>query len=74
MLSVILPASNEEAWIGGCLEALFASEPIEAEVIVVANGCHDRTAEVARGFAGRFFSTSGLMGFNPAMKRLALLR
>lgn len=53
MLSVILPASNEEAWIGGCLEALFASEPIEAEVIVVANGCRDRTAEVARGFAGR---------------------
>lgn len=53
VLSVILPASNEEAWIGGCLQALFASDPVEAEVIVVANGCQDRTAEVARGFAGR---------------------
>ena len=53
MLSVILPASNEAAWIGDCLSALLASHPVEggAEVIVVANGCRDATAEVARGFA-----------------------
>lgn len=55
MLSVIIPASNEQDWIGPCLSALFASEPVPggAEAIVVANGCHDATAEVARGFAGR---------------------
>lgn len=55
MLSVILPASNEEAWIGPCLSALLASDPVPggAEVIVVANGCRDATAEVARGFADR---------------------
>ena len=50
MLSVIIPASNEETFIGPCLAALLASEPVEAEVIVVANGCRDRTAHVARGF------------------------
>lgn len=52
-LSVILPASNEEAWLGDCLRALFASTPVSggAEVIVVANGCRDRTAEVARDLA-----------------------
>jgi glycosyltransferase involved in cell wall biosynthesis len=50
MLSVIVPASNEEALIGRCLSALLASGPVEAEVIVVANGCSDRTAEVAQGF------------------------
>lgn len=52
LLSVIIPASNEEGYIGPCLTALLASDPVVAEVIVVANGCHDRTAEVARGFAG----------------------
>ena len=55
MLSVILPASNEEGFIGPCLTALLASEPVPggAEVIVVANGCTDRTADVARGFTSQ---------------------
>lgn len=50
-LSVIIPASNEAGYIGACLAALFASGPIAAECIVVANGCRDTTADVARGFA-----------------------
>ncbi len=53
MLSVILPASNEEAWIGSCLDALLASDPpgMPAEVLVVANACRDRTVAVARARA-----------------------
>lgn len=50
MLSVIIPASNEEAYIGACLTALFAST-LGGEAIVVANGCRDATAELARSFA-----------------------
>jgi glycosyltransferase involved in cell wall biosynthesis len=53
VLSVIVPASNEAGYIGACLSALFASGSLEAEVIVVANGCRDATAEVARGFAAQ---------------------
>ncbi|WP_425098191.1 glycosyltransferase [Tropicibacter sp. S64] len=55
-VSVIVPASNEAALIGGCLSALLASDPVPAavEVIVVANGCSDDTAARARGFAERF--------------------
>ncbi|MGL6212076.1 MAG: glycosyltransferase family 2 protein [Paracoccaceae bacterium] len=43
MLSVIIPACNEEAYIANCLTALFASTT-KAEAIVIANGCHDATA------------------------------
>jgi len=54
MFSVILPASNEEGWIGPCLDALLASDPpgLAAEVIVVANACRDGTVAQARARAG----------------------
>lgn len=49
--SIIIPANNEAVWIGLCLEALFRSKRIEqAEVIVVANGCTDKTVEVANRY------------------------
>jgi glycosyltransferase involved in cell wall biosynthesis len=50
--SIIIPASNEAAWISHCLEAVFASKRLErAQVIVVANGCQDNTADVARRYS-----------------------
>lgn len=48
MLSVIIPASNEQDYISPCLSALFASGPMRAEVVVVANGCRDATAARAQ--------------------------
>lgn len=47
MVSVIIAAHDEEAVIGGCLDAL-AAEPIDLQIVVSANGCSDHTAEVAR--------------------------
>lgn len=52
-LSVIIPASNEAGYIGACLTALFASGVVGVECIVVANGCRDATAEVARGYTAQ---------------------
>jgi glycosyltransferase involved in cell wall biosynthesis len=51
-LSVIVPAMNEAAWIGACLRALAASEGVQGQVVVVANGCTDDTADRARAMAG----------------------
>lgn len=59
-LSIIIPASNEAARIGGCLDALLAQQGLAdrpVQVVVVPNGCRDDTAAVARarapGFAAR---------------------
>jgi glycosyltransferase involved in cell wall biosynthesis len=45
--SVVIAACNEEAVIGRCLDALLTGESA-MDITVVANGCADRTAEVAR--------------------------
>ncbi|KKB80646.1 hypothetical protein VW29_16690 [Devosia limi DSM 17137] len=53
VLSVIVPASNEAGLIGRCLDALLAScfdVPTRWQLLVVANGCRDDTAMVARGY------------------------
>lgn len=48
MVSVIIAAHNEEAVISSCLDALLAEPtPPDLEIIVSANGCTDRTAELA---------------------------
>jgi glycosyltransferase involved in cell wall biosynthesis len=56
MISIIIPASNEEKLVGRCLSAVLASEcvPVPVEVIVVANGCRDATADVARAHNAAF--------------------
>lgn len=49
MLSVIIPAFNEERYIGKCLRAVFNLKGIsDCEVIVVNNASTDRTKEVVK--------------------------
>lgn len=51
MTSVIIPAYNEGKTIERCLRTLLdGAEPDEFEIIVVANGCKDDTADRARTF------------------------
>jgi hypothetical protein len=53
VISIVIPAHNEELVIGRLLEGLTrGAEPGEFEIVVVTNGCTDRTAEVAAGFPG----------------------
>jgi glycosyltransferase involved in cell wall biosynthesis len=51
LISVIIPAHNEERAITRCLAALATNAaPGELDIIVVPNGCSDRTGECARLF------------------------
>ena len=55
-VSVLIPAHNEADWLPACLDALCATDLMAGpvEVIVVANGCTDDTAELARRKAPAF--------------------
>jgi glycosyltransferase involved in cell wall biosynthesis len=58
-ISVVIPAHNEQDVIARCLEALTPVSGLEPlEVVVVCNGCDDRTAEVARTFDVQVVETS----------------
>lgn len=51
MMSVVIPAHNEEAVIGRLLDGLTRDATAdELEIHVVCNGCTDRTAELARTY------------------------
>lgn len=51
-LSVIIPANNEAGWIDACLSSIAQSVGAAGQVVVVANGCTDDTADRARTHAG----------------------
>jgi len=51
-VSVIIPARNEEACLGACLESLVAQAGVDFEIIVVNDHSTDRTREIASSFAG----------------------
>jgi len=53
MTSVILPAHNESSVIVTSLKSIVTQSNNAADIIVVANGCTDNTAEIARRFEPR---------------------
>jgi glycosyltransferase involved in cell wall biosynthesis len=50
IVSVIVPARNEEACLETCLESLVEQEGIPFEIIVVDDGSTDRTRKIAESF------------------------
>jgi glycosyltransferase involved in cell wall biosynthesis len=48
VVSVIVPARNEEACLGDCLRSLLEQSGIEYEIIVVNDNSTDRTRQIAR--------------------------
>ncbi len=53
-MSVVIPAHDEGTIIGRSLRSLVNSDTLgQLEIVVVANGCHDRTAEIAAAVSPR---------------------
>lgn len=52
LVSVIIPARNEEASLGACLQSLVEQTGVKMEIIVVDDGSTDRTRKIAESFAG----------------------
>jgi cellulose synthase/poly-beta-1,6-N-acetylglucosamine synthase-like glycosyltransferase len=52
LVSVIVPARNEEASLGACLESLVSQTGVEKEIIVVDDGSTDRTRQIAESYPG----------------------
>ncbi len=59
LISVVVPAHNEEHYIASCLESVKRAASLldggtdRVEIIVVANRCADRTAEIAESFGAK---------------------
>ena len=79
-VSVLIPARDEAARIGGCLEALLQSTGVDLEIIVYDDGSTDATAAVVGAIAARdprlrlqqgTALPAGWLGKNHACHRLA---
>ena len=73
-LSIVIPAYNEEAFIGKLLERILAvpTEKLgfQKELVVVNDGSKDRTEEIARGFTSvRVFTQVPNQGKGAAVQR-----
>lgn len=56
MLTIIVPASNEAALIGRCMDALIRStfaNDTPWQLVIAANGCRDDTVEIALSYSDR---------------------
>jgi glycosyltransferase involved in cell wall biosynthesis len=57
-ISIIVPAHNEEDYLGATLNVINRQDYPEFEIVVVANGCRDRTTDVAQGRCHRLVTFS----------------
>lgn len=52
-VSVVIPAYNEENYLGDCLKRLVSQTIKPDEIIVVDNNCKDKTVDIAKSFGVR---------------------
>ena len=65
VVSVIVPARNEEACLATCLESLVSQSGIDYEIIVVDDASTDRTAEIAHSFTTATHVGAGALAHPP---------
>jgi succinoglycan biosynthesis protein ExoA len=52
-ITIIVPARNEEGFIGGCLDSILSQDMSTLQVIVVVGASSDRTADIVAEYAQR---------------------
>lgn len=50
VVSIVIPARNEEKWIGACLESVLRDSFHDKEIVVVDDGSEDGTGEILKRF------------------------
>lgn len=55
MLSIIIPACNEEKYIEETLKSIKSQDYKDYEIVVVCNGCNDRTGKVANKYTKKVY-------------------
>lgn len=68
-ISFIIPAYNEEKYIGECLESIIKYGPTDTEIIVVDNNSTDLTAELVKQFPRVILLKEEKKGTNSARQR-----
>lgn len=68
LISVVIPAFNEEKYLPRCLSSLRNQEFKDFEIIVVDNNSKDKTAEIAQSFGAKVVKES-VQGMIPARER-----
>lgn len=68
-VSVVVPAYNEEKYIGPCLQALMDQVEKPDEIILINNNSTDKTVEIAKKFPGVEIITEKKQGMIPARNR-----
>ena len=67
-VSVVIPAFNEEKYIGKCLKSVVNQIMPADEIIVVNNNCTDKTEVIAKKFGARIVKEK-VQGMTPARNR-----
>jgi glycosyltransferase involved in cell wall biosynthesis len=68
LISVIIPARNEQASLDACLESLVAQTGVDFEIIVVNDHSTDRTRAIAESFPGVRIIDAGPLPAGPPIK------
>lgn len=55
MLSIIIPAHNEEKYMGNCLESVKNQQYSDYEIIVVCDACTDKTKTIAKKYTKKIY-------------------
>lgn len=67
-LSIIIPAHNEEKYIGSCIQSILSAEyQNKKEIIVINDGSKDGTGMIASSFSGVKVLTTNHLGKSKAM-------